>query len=577
MYMAFLGSRSVLLITLIFFVLQFTSHSFAGVSATETPDLDTSINPMGAQTTLEDQCDAELSLETQRIQELCLGACDTTRASDVTLSCDAVMLQCMDENGMQAAKRAHEDCKREQADAQKRCFKPSECYGSEPQINHETTGGTGITAPVAGGGAGGGQGEEAGGGGGSGGEEPPQSGSNPGFSKEALASEVSQCNRGSQEAFKCCNAPEQCGVASGSSGYTLPPTNDPEGMKRYCEQMKYSANRGRNSNADAAAVCYSKHSSCSSSCKNSKEKWENYLPNCRAPNCDPAQVQQALEIFSMKVRECNGLQENERLLATQSTSNYNDALIAQQCAQQSSMDLSSLAPQNQGQNPSGLGIDCSGENANRPECIDCSKFPNSPACGGGNQNSLNNDYQSNPITSSSGEGLSTSDFNVSGDEGLSQLPQFAPIEPTEARGTAVKNGGGGGLPGSPASSGSGFEETEDGAVTASSGYSTDILSGERGGGGYSGAAGEGGEGVSGGGGFGGYGRGGSDNKFKNKFSGLDLKQYLPGGAKDPSRDLTGTKLNFRHPEIGPMGVSMFKKISDRFTAMCKLKQLYGCD
>src|SRR5690606_31667955 len=75
------------------------------------------------------------------------------------------------------------------------------------------------------------------------------------YSQTALVNEVNSCSKKSIDAYKCCNAPDQCGVTTNSSNLMAPPTHDPEGMKRYCEQMKYAGLQGRQTNSQAAEVC----------------------------------------------------------------------------------------------------------------------------------------------------------------------------------------------------------------------------------------------------------------------------------------------------------------------------------
>lgn len=394
---------------------------------------------------------------------------------------------------------------------------------------------------------------------------------NSDYSQSALNSEVQQCVSNSEQAFKCCNNPAQCGVSSSSSGLLPPSSNDPEGMKRYCEQMKYASLSGRSTNGEAAGVCYSGHSTCSKTCSDSKTKWQNYLPNCRKPACDPQRVQQAVNIFSTKMSECNGLVENERTLANQSTANYSDARASQLCAQQAGMDPASLGQMGQGAQGEN-GPDCSGNKANSPECVDCSKYPNSPLCGGGYQNNGYGSDSGQKVSESSAEGVGFSDFNVGGGgETGSQFPEIQPIQPQAAQGKAIPNGGGGGIPGGNSAGGSGFQDASSSGGGSAGGYNTDILNGERGGGG---ASGSGGAVAEGGGGFSGYGSG--SGQFKSKYKGLDLKQYLPGGAKDPKRKIASAPKTI-HPEIAPAGESLFKRISNRFTLMCKMKQFIGCE
>ncbi len=415
-----------------------------------------------------------------------------------------------------------------------------------------------------------------------GGKPPAENGqqaaapSEGGYTAQDLLNDINSCNMDSQQAFKCCNSPEKCGAPSRSSSYSAPPTNDPAGMKRYCEQMKYASLSNERTNDKAAGVCYSNHTACSANCKQSKEKWESYLPNCKPPNCDPNKVNEALSIFNRKVSECMGLEKNEQMLARQSDSSYSAAQQAYQCEQQAKQDPSTM-PENSNQDKAdtaSLGPDCSGENATKPECVDCSKYPNSPLCGGGKNTGGGDDSQFGSVKKTPGDGISFSDFNPNTNaDGLPQFPQFESVQPQQAQGHAIQNGGGSMLGGG--GSGGGAFGGEDGGGAAASGYNTDVLpEGTTGGGGYSAApASAGGSG----GGFGGYGSGGN-NTFDNRYRPLDLKQYLPGGKKDPARKVASKDgPSTGHPEIAPMGKSMFKMISDRFTKMCKDKQLIGCE
>ncbi|NCN42248.1 hypothetical protein GW916_13475, partial [bacterium] len=108
------------------------------------------------------------------------------------------------------------------------------------------------------------------------------------------------------------------------------------------------------------------------------------------------------------------------------------------------------------------------------------------------------------------------------------------------------------------------------------GARTDILQGLRSGGGSSsGAGGDPSAQGGGGGGFAGY---GGVPQFKNKFKGMDLKQYLPGGKNDPKRSLASFRINSTgHPDIAAKGENMFQRVSTRLSLMCKLKQLIGCE
>ena len=123
--------------------------------------------------------------------------------------------------------------------------------------------------------------------------------------------------------------------------------------------------------------------------------------------------------------------------------------------------------------------------------------------------------------------------------------------------------------------GSGGQETGDfgngnANPVAAAGYSTDVLKGERSGGGYSSMGGS--LKPTNTGGFSGYGAGNST--ADDGYTGLDLKQYLPGGAKDPTRKLAAAA--DPHPDIGSKYTDIFKRISDRFKIVCSMNRLRDC-
>jgi hypothetical protein len=110
-----------------------------------------------------------------------------------------------------------------------------------------------------------------------------------------------------------------------------------------------------------------------------------------------------------------------------------------------------------------------------------------------------------------------------------------------------------------------------GGVTGSSSVA-DILGGVRSGGGYSQPAGRGGDDF--------YdpgsrrrGAGGPARGLASVPVGLDLKNYLPGGAMDPNRRLGGLANN---REIAGRFEDMWKNISSRYNEKCRLGILADC-
>lgn len=120
-------------------------------------------------------------------------------------------------------------------------------------------------------------------------------------------------------------------------------------------------------------------------------------------------------------------------------------------------------------------------------------------------------------------------------------------------GAKLGGGGRGGSPGSP-------------------GYSTDVLGGLKGGGGGGGTGGgstaTNGDGDS----FKGYGGG----RMPAAEKGLDLRQYLPGGQKDPGIRYGGLKYE-NIPGVHGPNVNIWFRINTRFIEKCRLGELFSCE
>jgi|GEM_PF-1346135 hypothetical protein len=397
----------------------------------------------------------------------------------------------------------------------------------------------------------------------------------PGTTMQDLTNDLKTCTDSTSRAYTCCNDPTQCGVTAGNSSLSNYNTNTDAGLRAYCEQLKNGALYASDANSSAAGVCGEAQIFCSTKCQNLKEKWTRQLSSCTEPNCQKSQVQNAISLFTDRSKDCDGLAEKRKQLASQSVSTYVDSQKAQQCQQLASQDAANMASAGNNGQTGGGDTGSSG--------TDCSQYPNSPVCGGGSSGLNPSTYDPSSATKTDGSGsVSMSDFNTgAGLDGLPQFPQYGDYQPQGSQTAGIPNGGGGGVPGG-SGGGSGFAgASADGAsnIGANSKSSTDILHGEGGGGGYSGAAGgaNGGGEEGGGGGFGGYGSGNPDGT-SNKYKGFDLKAYLPGGAKDPKRQLASAKdTGTGHPDIAPMGASMFKRISDHYALMCKLGQFMGCE
>jgi hypothetical protein len=186
-------------------------------------------------------------------------------------------------------------------------------------------------------------------------------------------------------------------------------------------------------------------------------------------------------------------------------------------------------------------------------CI-CQRNPNDPKCGNAN---LNNMASKATDGTDGAAGKLDSFGGPSGDfaSGINDSGTPNPVQPAGGSLSLGGSGGkGGGISGGGGNSGRGGAGGS--AAGGTPGLNTKIVSGYgvggRGGSGFSGAGGSAAGGTPGGGG-GGY--------AMNAKPGVDLKQFLPGGQKDPARGLAGVS--------GPDGITgpnsnIWQKISARY-------------
>ncbi len=162
-----------------------------------------------------------------------------------------------------------------------------------------------------------------------------------------------------------------------------------------------------------------------------------------------------------------------------------------------------------------------------------------------------------------------SDFNIS-DPPVELPNEIQPGKAADpAQVSAVPNGGGA-VPQGAGNPGVGANNV--GAAGAAKAR-TDILQGERSGG-YSQMAADMKMDADGSGGFSGYGSG-SNTAASGYRVGMDLKQFLPGGTKDPARKLAGQGFAER-ADIQSAGVNIWERISDRFRNRCAQGLLRDC-
>lgn len=206
------------------------------------------------------------------------------------------------------------------------------------------------------------------------------------------------------------------------------------------------------------------------------------------------------------------------------------------------------------------------ENPNLAGCDICKTNPSLPQCLAKENweklgKSTTSGEEDSPSESSFNVGGSGSDFGAQGVNPSDRQPS-PPVTVTP-----VANGGGGFVGGGGGGAQMGAQGGGGGGVAGRS--NTDIMRGERGGGGGGMAALNSGMQLQSGsgGGFGGYGKGAAGQQ-------MDLSQFLPGGAKDPTRRIAGQ--NAESVQINSREVNIWNRISERFRARCVAGRLKDC-
>lgn len=419
------------------------------------------------------------------------------------------------------------------------------------------------------------------------------------------------CLNAHQEANVCCNDPMQCifGVSFGSQaemnlllntmvgvgGAALSARaggeND-EGLNKACSMMRAGGLTVAGLNLAGGTQCRSSQSTCNKTCKSHAESLYHRGRQCgfdletgarisEGPACSTGTLNMMLTDYNLmksRVKSCQNL--NLQILqsgmsAIQSTQ---AAMISDLCAKKSeTLDPSGTGLERRNSIGTIGTTDCANpENRNSPICS-CSNpaFSHLPHCRGLVQNPNFNQRANGTQVASAGVGFGGRGGSNTGELPINaqQLPPTQNIEPTEQRAQAIQpdmmgagmmGASGGGL--GPAGAGP--------APQGEAGFDTDVLSKNAvGGGGYSVSPGPG---FSSNAGFSGYGSGAdfSRNRIGIKKPNLNLKDFLPGGKKDPNRQIAGLEGDRESTALAKKGNAhddLFSMVLIRFRIHCKLK------
>lgn len=411
------------------------------------------------------------------------------------------------------------------------------------------------------------------------------------------SNDIQQCTGYQSQASLCCNKPESCSSELSSNqkdsylqaARIAESRGDITGLQQACRQSKMASLSSSNVNTGFANICFSKHSACSQSCGSHLAKWQNRLNNCSG-DCDRSLVEQTISSLQGKRQQCQGYANLESRIRSQVYASADDAAMSRLCEKHTSYELSSDDNRSRDRDGGGLGFDPSSLGGGNPpsqkalereevkkEMEVCKANPNAPGCYTapmfeGESVVSNMNAQTNPSVGVDDFNVAASEHSKDGFGTTFDGNSSANIQMAAARGHAIPNGGGG-FGGGQLNQPSGGSDLP---AMLGSGVNPNILQeGTVGGSGYSQSyqrnSGSGFEFRSQ---FGSFGSQENSNVQSKNYKGLDLKKFLPGGDKDPRRDLAG--VSEFYPDIGPKHIDFFQRVSSRLQTLCKLKRLLDC-
>ncbi len=400
---------------------------------------------------------------------------------------------------------------------------------------------------------------------------PPGSSAPPPGDPAQKQKDIQACFQQEQQASDCCANPVACIGGSISGAIRLRPG---EGIAETCRRMQEASLRDAQIRNQAANACTQRQSACKSSCQSALSKW----------GTDSS----AKSLLEQRLQSCESFTTSRVLLGMAGTNSAENSALAERCNQVTRSDLQSTggSPTNRdGTSPgAGGGFPSLGGSPGSPgsdpynspyqQAMQYCEFnPNDPRCRA---------LQETPETPKGKVGFETGgvggapNFDLRGGDG--PKTQFNMAESYDAKNHAqvnpVANNAGGGIPGQGSQGmGARMDQPHRGGAPPPS-YTTDVLKGFQGGGGGSAPANA--MNANAEGGWSSYGRGGPRRGPASMDKGIDLRQFLPGGSRDPR--MVGGRV--RHAGLGkgihPRSVNLFHRISTKFREKCRLGILADC-
>lgn len=412
------------------------------------------------------------------------------------------------------------------------------------------------------------------------------------------------CSPKKERAELCCGRPEQCvgeqvGIGGNAASLGMAFLQMLSGgaaasasVSQNCGKMKTVSYATAAINAAMAGTCTAAVGTCKSACNEVKARAEQLMatiPTSYGAHTDPTPYGAVHHSTGgdLRTRANRVLQDAKRDVNTCMTAD-NAAIrhSMQAIASTQAAKLSGLCQKateaEENQDPgldtiasNDFNVDCGAPGASaNPICQQqCSRpgAESDPVCRAylANLNGgpgFGSGFGNSGINTLNGDGLSFDVGDPLDGEQFADPGEFAPGNEGLAtvQGTGSGLGGGVGAPG-----GGGGDGFAGGGAGGMLDFNSKILRGLSGGQGYSNkVSGR----TTGGGGFSGYGNG---RKPASKGKAFNLKDFLPGGKKAVPRGLAA--LGGGHPEIGAKSEDIFKRISNRFYAICMQDRLYDCD
>ncbi|MBX3020367.1 MAG: hypothetical protein KF799_01720 [Bdellovibrionales bacterium] len=404
-------------------------------------------------------------------------------------------------------------------------------------------------------------------------------------SAQAQASaDISRCQQAQSIATRCCNNPLSCASSADKAAIqqinSYGASGDSQGLTAYCQQMQGLGDSSGGINTRLGATCTSNHYACQNTCSSLVSKYQSLLASCNGECNSYSVYSSTISSLQSMGRSCEQLSARADALSMQGLSTASNSAYGDLCQQ-----AASAVPQNMGM-PTQNSFGGASGFAAQPgsSSYACQMNPNSPACVASIQQATaaavargQAGFKSN--TTIKQEGFALADgytSNASAYAGNERVQQYGSRQVDVPQ---VPNNSGGGLIGDGESSANsarlGPTRGSVAGSTAARGASTNIDQGYRSGG-YSPPPAQ------------------DNNVFPMSYGqrqapvrpaasadddggyrGMDLKQFLPGGSRDPGRRLAGSAAG--QVQINAKEENIWRRISNKMYEKCKLGVLWRCN